>query len=122
MRLLKPGDYAILLLGALLTALLFTRAFGGADGDRLVIRAGGHVFLRTTLAADQTIRVPGPLGVSRIEIRDGRARVAQDPGPLQICVHQGWLSRAGQAALCLPNQVSIEVQGAGGKGYDSLAY
>ena len=122
MRLLKPGDYAVLLLGALLTALLFARVLGGTGGDRLLIRAGGRVFLQTTLAADQTIRVPGPLGVSLIEIRAGRARVAQDPGPLQICVHQGWLSRAGQAALCLPNQVSIEVQGAGGKGYDSLAY
>ena len=122
MKLLKPGDYAVLLLGALLTALLFARALGGASGDMLLIRAGGQVFLQTPLATDQTIRVHGPLGVSLVEIRAGRARVARDPGPLQICVHQGWLSRAGQAALCLPNQVSIEVKGAAGKGYDSLAY
>ncbi len=122
MRLLRPGDYAVLLLGALLTALLFARALDGAGGDSLLIRAGGRVFLRTTLTADQTIRVPGPLGVSLVEIRGGRARVAQDPGPLQICVHQGWLSRVGQVALCLPNQVSIEVKGTGSKGYDSLAY
>lgn len=122
MRLLRPGDYAVLLLGAVFTALLFAHALGGGGGETLLIRAGGRVFLQTPLDTDQTIRVPGPLGISLIEIRAGRARVARDPGPLQICVHQGWLTRAGEAALCLPNQVSIEVKGADGKGYDSLAY
>ena len=122
MKLLKPGDYAVLAIGALLTVLLFVHALSRGAGDTLVIRAGGRMFLQTPLDANQTIRVPGPLGISRIEIRAGRARVAQDPGPLQICVRQGWLSRAGEAALCLPNQVSIEVKGTQGKGYDSLNY
>ena len=122
MKLLKPGDYAVLMLAALLTALLFAHALTSESGATLLIRAGGRVFLQTPLSDDQVIRVPGPLGVSLVEIRAGRARVAQDPGPLQICVHQGWLSRAGQAALCLPNEVSIEVQGNHGKGYDSLNY
>jgi len=36
-------------------------------------------------------------------------------------VHQGWLSHAGQVAICLPNQISLELL-AERKLYDSLSY
>ncbi|HNI72069.1 MAG TPA: NusG domain II-containing protein, partial [Accumulibacter sp.] len=44
-----------------------------------------------------------------------------DPGPRQYCVRQGWLSRAGEIAICAANQISIEIRGAK-QPYDSLAY
>ena len=48
-------------------------------------------------------------------------RYTQSPCRNQYCVHQGWLSRAGQVAVCLPNQISLELLG-GDKNYDSLNY
>jgi hypothetical protein len=36
-------------------------------------------------------------------------------------VRQGWLKQAGEIAICLPNQVSLELTGSG-KTYDSLSY
>jgi hypothetical protein len=56
-----------------------------------------------------------------VEVSKHRARIAADPSPRQHCVKQGWLERAGEIALCLPNQVSIEIAG-GVKRYDSLNY
>jgi len=58
---------------------------------------------------------------SRIEIHNRRARLAEDPSPRQYCVRQGWLERSGEIAICLPNEVSVELTG-GVKRYDSLNY
>jgi hypothetical protein len=73
------------------------------------------------LSRNQIISVPGPLGISRIAIHDRQVRIAADPSPRQYCVHQGWLKQAGEIAICLPNQVSVELSGRG-KRYDTLNY
>ena len=86
-----------------------------------MVRAQGKIVVRAALDRDADYAVEGTLGTSRIEVRQGMARVAADPGPRQICVRQGWVSRAGEAALCLANQVSLEIGGAG-KTFDSLSY
>jgi hypothetical protein len=90
----------------------------GSNGDRVVIKQGGHVFLETTPRLDREVTVPGPLGNTVVEIRSGRVRVKSDPGLHQICVKQGWLD-PGEVAICLPNRVSVE---RGASVYDSLNY
>ena len=116
-----PGDWLILAVGAAAVALLFATLWHNEPAGKLRIRAGDKVFSTMSLAQKRTLDVPGPLGISRIEIDNGRARVASDPGRHQYCVKQGWLTRAGQVAMCLPNQVSLELLG-GEKAYDSLNY
>jgi len=117
----KPGDWFTLLLGVAVVASLGVRFWGGAPGDTLLVRAQGKIVERGDLRHARTLTVTGPLGNTLIEIQPGRARVARDPSPRQLCVKQGWLSRAGEAALCLPNQVSVEIRGAV-RTYDSIAY
>lgn len=121
LRYLRPGDWLILSCGVIAVAWMFAALWFQGGADRAVIRAGGKVFAEVSLYKDRTIRVPGPLGTSLIAIRAGRARVAQDPGPRQLCVKQGWLSSTGQIAICLPNEVSLELVGKI-KLYDSLNY
>lgn len=120
-RLLRPGDLLVLVLAGLVTAGLFFNAWTTPTGSTMVVRAQGRVMVRAALGQDADYSVPGTLGVSRIEVRQGRARVAADPGPRQVCVKQGWVSRAGEAALCLANQVSLEISGAD-KAFDTVSY
>lgn len=117
----RAGDWLAVLLGGLFTAWLAASFWHGGAAQKVVIRAGGKVFTETSLDRPQRIAVPGPLGTSLVEIAQGRARVAADPSPRQLCVQQGWLSRAGDAALCLPNQISVELVGAVRR-FDSLNY
>lgn len=119
--LVKPGDWITLLGGAVLTTWLGLTFWQGGGADKAVIRSGGKVFREVALSRDAVISVPGPLGISKIAIHDLKARVASDPSPRQLCVHQGWLSRSGEIAICLPNQVSVELVG-GRRTYDSLTY
>lgn len=119
--LLRSGDIGVLLAGAGLVVALTVFAWGGGNGDTAVIRAAGQVVKTAALTHAQNVSVKGPLGTTQIEIQPGRARIARDPSPRQLCVKQGWLSQAGAAALCLPNQVSLEIRGRTSP-YDTLGY
>jgi hypothetical protein len=119
--LFRPGDVVTLAAGVALVAGLTVATWRTDAASRVIVRAGGHVVAEVRLPDHRRIVAHGPLGDSVIEIVDHRVRVAQDPGPRQYCVKQGWLARAGDAALCLPNQVSVELAGRTRR-YDSLTY
>lgn len=118
---LKAGDWMAILVGMLLVIYLFLTLWGGGTSTRLIIRSGGKIVAETDLTRNRSFEISGPLGSTLVTVENHRVRVARDPSPRQYCVKQGWLSRAGEAALCLPNQVSVELLGAG-RSYDSLSY
>jgi hypothetical protein len=118
---IKPGDYLTLLAGVLFTVWISVAVWSSGVADTALIRSGGKVFREVPLSRDQQIEVPGPLGTSIITIEKRRARISSDPSPRQYCVRQGWLQQAGEIAVCLPNEVSVELTG-GQKKYDSLNY
>jgi hypothetical protein len=119
--LLRPGDWGVVVLGAMLCAASFPLIWRPGRADQVIIRRGGEVFAELDLARDRRIEIPGPLGITTVAVQGGRARVVSDPGPRQYCVRQGWLARAGEIALCAPNEVSVEIAGRT-RAYDSLAY
>ncbi len=118
---LKPGDWLTLLAGGVCIILLSNLVWNGGIADTAVIRSGGKIFSTVPLSRDQQIEVQGPLGTSIISIEKGKARITSDPSPRQYCVRQGWLAQSGEIAVCLPNEVSVELTG-GQKRYDSLNY
>ncbi len=120
-NLIKPGDWLLILLGALFTLWLANTVWHGGAADKAIIRSGGKIFRELPLSRNTLIEVPGPLGFSKISIHNHQARIASDPSPRQYCVKQGWLKQAGEIAICLPNQVSLELSGSK-KRYDSLSY
>lgn len=119
--LLRPGDYLVVALALGLCGGAFHHFWRSEVPDRVEIRSAGKVWATLPLHTAQRVVVPGPLGLTEIEIEPGRVRVAADPGPRQYCVAQGWLNRSGALALCAPNQVSVALQG-GASMYDSLNY
>ncbi|MDD5057929.1 MAG: NusG domain II-containing protein [Sideroxydans sp.] len=118
---IKPGDFLTLLAGTIGTLWISAAVWSGGVADTAVIRSGGKIFREVPLSRDQQIEVPGPLGTSIITIEKRKARITSDPSPRQYCVRQGWLQQAGEIAICLPNEVSVELKG-GAKKYDSLNY
>ena len=119
----KPllGDVLVILVGLIFVAYLFKSLWHNEQAAKLQIRLGDKIYATYSLAQKRTIDLQGPIGITRIVIADGKARFASSPCPNQYCVHQGWLSHKGQAAFCLPNQVSLELL-SGEKPFDSLNY
>lgn len=115
------GDWLIITISVGLVIWLFTTLWRFEPATKLQIRQGNKVFGTYSLNQTLTLNIHGPLGESIIYIKTGQARFVRSPCNNQYCVHQGWLTHAGQAAVCLPNQVSLELLGAK-KAYDSLNY
>ncbi len=100
---------------------MFQQFWSMVPASKLKIRQGNQVFGTYDLNQVRELKIIGPMGESLISINQGKVRFKQSPCHNQYCVHQGWLSRAGQVAICLPNQISLQLMGAK-KAYDSLNY
>ena len=70
----RPGDWLILAIGSAAVAALFATLWHSEPAGKVRIRAGDAVFATLSLAQKRALDVPGPLGISRIEIDNGRAR------------------------------------------------
>ncbi len=121
LRLIRPGDWLVMLGSLVLVGGSFPLFWQGGLADRAIIRQEGRVFAEVDLKARKQFEVSGPLGTTRIAVEPGRARVVADPGPRQYCVKQGWLMRPGEIAICAPNRVSVQIAGRT-KVYDSISY
>jgi hypothetical protein len=119
----KPlwGDWLVLGCALIFVAFTFYRFWQNETAGKLVIRQGDRIFASYSLDQNRTLDIHGPLGNSRVEIAHGKVRFSSAPCTNQYCVHHGWLSKVGQVAICLPNQVSLELIGAK-RPYDSLNY
>ena len=121
LSLIRPGDWLIATLGLVVCMASFPLLWQGGIAEKVVIKRGGEVFAELDLSRNRQIDVPGPLGITKVVVEKQRVRVVYDPGSRQYCVRQGWLGRAGEIAICAPNQVSVQVLG-GKEAYDSLSY
>ena len=109
---LSRGDAVVWLLAATLLVSLYMM-FWQADGHgaEAVVLVNGKRWARLDLFQNQDLDVPGPLGHSHIQVRDGQVRFVNSPCPNQLCVHTGWLSQGGEVSICLPNKVSVQILG-----------
>ena len=116
----KIGNLLVFMLALVLVIWLFAALWSNEPAGKVRIRNGDKIYATLSLNQQRTLEIHGALGVSRITIHNGQVRFESSPCRNQYCVHQGWLHRAGQVAICLPNHISIELLGK--KSYDSLNY
>ncbi len=113
LRHLTWGD-RLLILSVLLGGILAIPILNGRAGGKAevaLVKVYDQVVERLALGQDRKLSVTGRLGETVIEVKEGRVRVVKSPGPLQICVNRGWISKPGEAIICLPNRVIIEIPG-----------
>ncbi|MDR2418947.1 MAG: NusG domain II-containing protein [Treponema sp.] len=112
---LKPFDVAAIVLAVGVIALSVALVYGSEDSRAVVkITRGGSnketwVFFLDDKQA--SVSVPGPLGDTVVEVKDGTARVVASPCANQTCVAAGAIRRPGQWVACLPNQTLLLIEG-----------
>lgn len=123
LQFIKPlfGDWLVIGASIVAIIIMFQQFWSFAPASQLKIRQGSQIVGTYDLNQQRELHVKGAIGEAIIVINNGQARFKQSPCPNQYCVRQGWLSRAGQAAICLPNQISLQLLGAKNS-YDSLNY
>ena len=102
----------LLLVGALYLTLNASRQEGGVA----VVRVNGVETERHSLAVDGTFPLNG--GTNILVIQDGQAWLSEADCPDLLCVKQGKIHYTGQVITCLPNRLTVTVEGGESNGVD----
>lgn len=120
------GLFDALLIVAVLGASAWTwPLLMAGPGREAVVMIDGKAEARLQLSGStRQMKVTGRLGPVLLEYGEGGVRVAAAPCPNQICVHQGWVKRAGARIICLPSHIVIALSGPSGQGKspDGITY
>ena len=99
---MKKGD--IILLIVLFVAIIFLKPIA----VQCVVYVDGTERYRYPLNEDLVVMIPTEDDHYNIlEIKDGKANVAQADCANQICVHTAPISKVGDSIICLPHKLSI---------------
>lgn len=108
-NIVKKADIILfILLIAAAAAGIVLMSGAGAAGSVAVVRVDGKITRQVDLSVDQTFRV----GDVRLQVRDGAIAFIESDCRDKVCIHAGWLKSPGSSAACLPNRVSVTVEGA----------
>lgn len=107
---IKPLDIIIpafvLFIAGLLSYSLFT---GGNTPVKLIVKSphGEWVY---PLDKDTEIQIPGSIGITQVQIKNGAAFITASECKNKTCIHCGKIQNAGDWNACLPNQVFIYIE------------
>lgn len=113
-----PADIVLVMaVVAVSVFLIIQSAAGAGDGADLEVSIsvnGKVVQVLPLVGENRQLTVEGYRGTSYIEIGGGRVRMEDSACPDKLCVRTGWISRAGDSIVCLPNRVVIEIRSSEG--------
>lgn len=69
------------------------------------------------------IAIPFEGGKAQLEVKQEAIRLLPMPDsicPRKICSHTGWIRRAGETIICVPNRLVIRLTGQGNKQVDAV--
>ena len=104
---LRPLDYIIIL--ALVCASVFSIIANRSTTSSKILVSADNQKYEYSLKENGIYTVPGPLGNTVFEIKDGRVRIIDSPCSGKQCIHQGW----NLPLVCLPNKIIITAEQTG---------
>jgi hypothetical protein len=120
---LTPSDKLILSLALIAVAWSYQHYWRWHEeaAEYAMIFVDQQTPFKVSLREDRLVRVNGRLGESLLQVAEGKIRFIASPCQGKQCIHAGWLHEGGDFAACLPNHVSIELQGEHAH-FDSIVY
>jgi len=101
-------------------ALFANMGSWNSKGDWVVIEVGRKEVSRISLSVDRVQDVEGPLGITQVEVKGGRARILRSPCKNKVCIKTGYIQYADRLAACIPNRVVVRILGESHRGLDAV--
>ena len=104
----------------LLAAVILLLVINGSreSGGVAVVRVDGVETERLPLSVNGTFPLNG--GSNILIIQDGQAWMSEANCPDLICVRQGTIHYSGQVITCLPNRLTVTIEGGESGGVDLI--
>jgi len=93
---------------------------GFGEGDWVVVTVNQKETVRLSLNKDQITHVKGPLGLTEVEIKKGKARIVRSPCNNKVCIKSGYIRYADRLSACIPNRVVVRIIGKNHRGVDAV--
>ena len=120
-KLIKPGDWLIIIMFFFLILASTKLLWDFPQGQYLEIYKNNEILATYSLNQKLKKEIYNTKGVTEVIIDNGKVRFSKSPCPKKYCIHQGWINKANQIIICIPNKISISIVG-GIKKYDSINY
>lgn len=121
-RFFKKWDLIVVAALLLAAAALFLFRSGGGRRTAVIAVDGETLYEIELDSVKEAYTITLENGVS-VEVAPGEIRFLSSDCPGQDCVRCGALTRAGQAAACVPNKTLIALKGApDGRAPDAVSY
>jgi hypothetical protein len=114
------GDKILIAFVVIVNALLFLKMGVGTTGDWVVIEMNQQEVSRHRLTENRVIAVKGKLGITEVEIANGKARIRHSPCKNKICIKAGDIQYADRLIACIPNRIVVRVIGEQQRGVDAI--
>lgn len=107
------GDIAVIfacIMLAVLIGVMFVRATGAEQGEKVVIYQDGDKKQEASLHVNTEFLIKNSY-TNKVKVEDGKVAIVESDCPGMDCVHSGWISGKGRSLVCLPNRVEIRIEG-----------
>lgn len=112
----------VIILIAAAGGMLYYANMARTPAAEIVVRIGETEYQRLPLNQDAELEiVNADGGTNYLVIQDGYGRVTDASCPDQLCVHQKSIHQTGEVIVCLPNQVTVTVEGGEEADLDGVA-
>lgn len=111
---LKIGDYCIIACIVAGTIFSFVKVYAAKLAQNTALTAQvlveGRIIREIPLPLSEAAQFVQTGRGLTVEVLKDKVRVREAACPDKICMHAGWLSNAGDTAICLPLQTVVKIQ------------
>lgn len=126
---MKKLDYVViiaLIVVSLLSSgiILYSSARSKYASQYIEVSVGGELYKKIPFnsSTEETIDVKTALGENLIRISKGNVQIIDADCPDKVCIRDGAIGRPGQALVCLPHKLVIEIKGVKNTETDDVAF
>ena len=104
---MKKADFIVV---GFVAVLLLVWGVFTSGGEKVSIYVDSEVYKTISLKENTTINIETQYGKTTVVIDEGKVFIKETDCPNKLC-QKGVISKAGQSIVCLPNRVSILIEG-----------
>lgn len=99
---------SVILIISIISYFIYIQFFNSANSTIAEILIDDTVIYTTVLDEDKEFTLPELPNIT-FEISSGKIRFLHSDCPDKVCVNTGFISHAGQLAVCLPNHAVLKI-------------
>ncbi len=104
---MKKGDIALIIIAVIVLAIWL---FPSQSGEVVKVYVDGELYTSLPLDTDNATLIKSEYGENSLVIRDKKVYVTDADCPDKLC-EKSKISKSGSSIVCLPNRLSIIIEG-----------